>query len=171
MRFGVHLGLFWVSTSTRRRRRRSPSRSQTFQGIIRDEDGGEHRCPHYHRTLEAAQECARRENRKRDQAKAAAEVARTLSMSPEERRRDLEEYRRKAEADPIYRDWLRRREAETDAELQRLKAEVADIGFVCGACGNDAFEVVSGQFGKVGMMCWCTSCGTLHKATKTELEA
>jgi hypothetical protein len=39
-----------------------------------------------------------------------------------------EEYRREAETDPVYRDWLRRREAETEAELQRLRGEIAEGG-------------------------------------------
>ena len=43
------------------------------------------------------------------------------NMSPEE-------YRRHAEADPVYRDWLRRREAATEAELQRLRDELGEGG-------------------------------------------
>ena len=46
VRFGIRLGPFWVSTSTRRRRR-GP---QGFKGITRGEDGREHRCHHDHRT-------------------------------------------------------------------------------------------------------------------------
>jgi hypothetical protein len=112
VRFGIRLGPFWVSTSTRRRRR-GP---QGFQGITRGEDGREHRCHHNHRTPEAAQECAKRETRRRDQAESAARRARIERMSPEE-------YRREAEKDPVYREWLRRHQDQTEAELQRLKAE------------------------------------------------
>lgn len=70
MRLGIRIGPFWVSTRTRRRSRRSrsPNRAENFQGIVRDEEGGEHRCPHNHRTLEAAQECVRQENHRRDEA-------------------------------------------------------------------------------------------------------
>ena len=123
MRFGMRLGPFWVSTSTRRRRRgtQRPRQSESFQGIIRDEDGGEHRCAHNHRTLEAAQECARRENRTRDEAVRNAEARRLGNMSPEEYRGHL------AEIDPAYEEQLRRREAAAEAEaeaaLQRMKDE------------------------------------------------
>jgi hypothetical protein len=110
MRFGLRLGPFWVSTSTRRRR----NRSKSFQGVIRDENGREHHCHHNHRTPEAAQECAQRENRRADEAARSARMRRVSSMS-------AEEYRREVEADPVYRDWLRRREAEVEAEIQRLK--------------------------------------------------
>ena len=57
--------------------------------------------------------------RERRKAEEDAQRYRLANMS-------AEEYRREAEADPVYRDWLRRREAETEAELQRLKDEAAD---------------------------------------------
>jgi hypothetical protein len=60
-----------------------------------------------------------RAERERREAEANAQAQRVAQMSPEE-------YRREAEADPAYRDWLRRREAQTEAELQRLKGELAD---------------------------------------------
>lgn len=66
MRFGIRLGPFWVSTSTRRRRRRKePRRAESYHAVFRDENGKEQRCQHNHRTLEAAEQCAARENRKR----------------------------------------------------------------------------------------------------------
>jgi hypothetical protein len=87
---------------------------RTFQAVNRDENGREHRCHHNHRTPEAAQECAQWENRRADEAARSARMRRVASMS-------AEEYRREAEADPVYRDWLRRREAEVEAEIQRPK--------------------------------------------------
>jgi hypothetical protein len=104
MRFGIRLGPFWVSTSTRRRRRRSQGSRQaessrqaaSFHGTIHDENGREHPCQHNHRTREAAEDCARRQNRMHDQATRAAQGRRLGNMSPEEYRRHL------AEIDPEY---------------------------------------------------------------------
>jgi hypothetical protein len=48
-------------------------------------------------------------------------MARIDSMTPEE-------YRRELAADPVYRDWLRRHEDETEAELQRLRDELGEGG-------------------------------------------
>ncbi len=61
---------------------------------------------------------AERERRKADDDARRGRIARMSA----------EEYRREAEADPVYRDWLRRREAETEAELRRLKGELAEGG-------------------------------------------
>jgi hypothetical protein len=125
MRFGIRLGPFWVSTSSRRRPSRSQSsrRAESFHGLVRDGNGGEHPCHHSHRTLEAAEECARRQNRRRDEAAQAALARRLGDMSPEEYRRHL------AEIDPAYEEQLRHREAATEAvadeALRRMKDELA----------------------------------------------
>ena len=87
MRFGIRIGPFWVSTSSRRKRVRRPTRAQ----------------------LDRAE-------RERREAEAAAEAQRISRMS-------AEDYRREAEADPVYRDWLRRQESGIDAQLQQWKDE------------------------------------------------
>jgi hypothetical protein len=89
MRFGIHLGPFWVSASTRRRRR--PTQAQRATA-----------------------------DRERHEAEADAQAQRLARMSPEEYRRYVEE------TDPVYRDWLQRREAGTEAELQRLQGDVTE---------------------------------------------
>lgn len=116
MRFGMRLGPFWVSSSTRRRAPR------TYQAVYRDEHGRERRCEHSHRTLEAAQACARRETSKRQEAARAAEAQRVARLS-------AAEYRQHAiDSDPAFADWLRRKEAaeraQMDAELQKMKDEL-----------------------------------------------
>ena len=127
MRFGIRFGPFWVSTSTRRRRRRSQSArpAESFHAIVLDEDGRAHPCQHNHRTREAAKDCERRQDRKRDEAERAADRRRTgnsiASMTPEQYRRHL------AEINPEYGEQLRRREAEVNAEvdaaLRKMKGE------------------------------------------------
>ena len=88
MRFGIRLGPFWVSTSTRRRRPQRPTQAQAAKAA-----------------------------KARKDAEDFAMQQRLAAMTPEE-------YRRHAEAtDPVYREWLRRREAGIDAELDRLKPE------------------------------------------------
>ena len=131
MRFGIRLGPFWVSTSTRRRQRRSQSARQAegfqaegFHGVISDEYGREHPCHHNHRTMEAAEECGRRlSSRKRYRTDVEfLQEKRLAAMSAEEYRRHL------AEIDPAYGEELRRQEAvteaETDAALKRIKDEL-----------------------------------------------
>lgn len=168
MRFGIRIGPFWMSTSTRRRSRRSrrPRRAEGFHGVIRDEYGREQPCHYNHRTLEAAEECGRRlSSRKRYRTDAEfLQGNRLAAMSAEEYRRHL------AEIDPAGEEQLRRREAAIDAEaeatLRRVKDELAAVRFECQACGNQGFELVSGEFGAVRMVVRCTSCGTLHKASE-----
>jgi hypothetical protein len=55
----------------------------------------------------------------RREAEAAAKLRRVDRMTPEDARRE-------AEADPEYRDWLQRRAAGIDADLERLKGDVTE---------------------------------------------
>jgi hypothetical protein len=125
MRFGVKLGPFWVSTSTRRRRRRSqsPRQAEGFHGTIRDEYGSEQPCHHNHRTLEAAQECGRRLS-SRERYRTDAEFLRDnrlAAMSAEEYRQHL------MDNDPEWAAQVRASEAaieaDADAALQKMKDE------------------------------------------------
>ena len=161
MRFGIRLGPFWARTSTRRSRRRS----QSFHGMICDEDGKALPCHHNHRTHEAARECSLREERRRAEAARAVEVQLISGMSEGVYVR-TEEYLRAAKADPVCREELRRLDAQSEAELRRFMLVLAEINFRCQACENDQFEVVPGGFGAVGIGARCTSCGALHKARK-----
>jgi hypothetical protein len=86
---------------------RSRRRSQSFHGMICDEDGKARPCHHNHRTHEAAQECSLREERRRTEAVRAAEVQLISGMSGEEYLR-TEEYLRAAKADPVCKERLRR---------------------------------------------------------------
>ena len=144
---------------------RSRRRSQSFHGMICDEDGKARPCHHNHRTHEAAQECSLREERRRTEAVRAAEVQLISGMSEEEYLR-TEEYLRAAKADPVCKERLRRLDAQSEAELRRFMLVLAEINFRCQACENDQFEVVPGGFGAVGIGARCTSCGALHKARK-----
>ena len=127
MRFGIRLGPFWASTSTRRKPRQSrqgSSQTNSFHGIVFDENGKQHPCHHNHRTRDAAEECSRRTNRARNEAIRAAEAARLGRMSPEEYRQHL------MDKDPEWAAQVRQREARTkaaaEAELQKIKDELAD---------------------------------------------
>jgi transcription elongation factor Elf1 len=83
-----------------------------------------------------------------------------------------EEYRREAETDPEYRDWLARRQQQTEDELQRLKAEQRQLeevlqgsAFTCKACGGTSYE--TGFVTDDDSLDWhvrCTRCGAVHTA-------
>jgi hypothetical protein len=126
----------------------APRRSQSFHGMICDEDGKARPCHHNHRTHQAAQECSLREERRRTEAVRAAEVQLISGMSGEEYLR-TEEYLRAAKADPVCREELRRLDAQSEAELRRFICAQRSISVP--ACENDQFEVVPGRFGAVGI--------------------
>jgi hypothetical protein len=71
MRFGIRLRLPVATTPTWQIRRQS----RTFRSIIWDENCNWHVCHHYHRTREAAQKCALREERRGAEAARVAEHA------------------------------------------------------------------------------------------------
>ena len=113
MRLGPSLGPLWASTGARLRRRRS----QSFHGVIGDEEGRAGPCHHNHRTRQAAQECSLRGERRHAEETRATKVRLISGMSAEEYRRS-EELLRAAAADPDHREWLRGLGAGGEAELR-----------------------------------------------------
>ena len=83
-----------------------------------------------------------------------------------------EEYRREAEADPEYRDWLARRQQQAEDELQRLKDEQRQVeealqsgAFKCKVCGGTSYETsFVTDFDSPDWHVRCTSCGAVHTA-------
>jgi len=153
MRLGLSLGPLWASTGARLRRRRS----QSFHGVVCDEDGRASPCPHNHRTRQAAQECSLREERRHEETR-ATKVRLISGMSAEEYRRS-EELLRAAGAVYGYREGLRRLGAGGEAELRWYILVLAEINFRCPACGEDQFERVTREWGPVGIGARCTNCG------------
>ena len=138
MRFGMRLGPFWVSTSTRRKRHRSQTSRQPegYKAIFRDEHGREQRCGHDHRTLGAAEQCAARENRRRE--------------AEERKRQEAASLARVYENHASWREVL-------DA-----------VGPLCPSCGTESYRAmqhVSGELGRPGMVLRCRFCGTEAQAT------
>jgi hypothetical protein len=141
MRFGIRLGPFWVSTSTRRKRRRPQAshRPESYHAVFRDEHGQERRCAHNHRTQQAAEECAARENR----------------------RREAEERKRQEAA-----AFVAAHERTLD-EQDRWREVLEAIGPVCPSCGTEsyrAWEHVSGELGRPGSVMRCRFCGEEARA-------